>query len=72
MCAAVFGVRVALVDAGTPATLRLLACAAVGAVVYAAMCAWRVPELKREARGLLHRLRKRSAPVVPAAAAVES
>jgi O-antigen/teichoic acid export membrane protein len=72
MCVVVLGVRVALVDAGTPAALRLFACAAAGAVVYAAMCAWRVPELSREARALLDRRRKRSAPVVPAAAAVES
>jgi O-antigen/teichoic acid export membrane protein len=72
MCAVVLGVRVALVDAGTPATLRLLACAAVGAVVYAAMCAWRVPELKREARALIDRRRGSSAPVVPGAATAES
>jgi hypothetical protein len=68
----VLGTRIALVDAGTPATLRLLACAAVGAVVYAAMCAWRVPELGREARALIDRRRRSSAPVVLGAATAES
>lgn len=55
MCAAVLAVRYALVDAGVDPIARLLLCMATGAVVYGALCLWRVPELAAEARGLLRR-----------------
>jgi O-antigen/teichoic acid export membrane protein len=67
MCAAVMLVRAALVNADVPAEARLLICIPVGAVVYAALCMWRVPELAEEARGLLRR-RAPSAPLVAATA----
>jgi len=65
MCAAVLGVRWALVDA-EPA-LRLVASIAVGVVVYAGLCAWRVPQLMDEVRGLLRRRRGGLAPATPLA-----
>lgn len=64
MCLAVLAVRLALVDAAPE--LRLAACVAAGVLVYLPLCAWRVPELAGEARGLL---RRRLAPA-PALAAV--
>ena len=45
MCLVVLGVRVALVDAGVHEAVRLVVCTGVAAVVYLALCAWRVPEL---------------------------
>ena len=45
MCLVVLGVRVALVDAGVHEAVRLVVCTGVAAVVYVALCAWRVPEL---------------------------
>jgi O-antigen/teichoic acid export membrane protein len=70
MCAAVFLVRVGLIDAGVAAPLRLLACIAVGAVVYAVLLMWREPELLRDVRGIIARRRTASASV-PSAVAVE-
>jgi polysaccharide transporter, PST family len=68
MCAVVLLARAALVDAGVSAEARLLICIPVGAVVYGALCLWRVPELAEEARGLLSRRRARPAPLVAATA----
>ena len=69
MCAIVLAVRVSLVDAGVPPALRLLICVAVGAVVYAGLAAWRVPEIAAEVRGVLRRRRGATPPIAPAAAA---
>ena len=69
MCLAVLAARVALVDAGVPAAPRLALCVACGAVVYAALCWWRVPELAAEVRELLGRRRAARAPVSAAVAA---
>jgi O-antigen/teichoic acid export membrane protein len=72
MCAAVLAVRYGLIDAGVDPALRLVICIVTGGVVYAALCAWRVPELAEEARGLLRR-RAPSAPSLgPAAAPAEA
>jgi len=49
----VFGARVVMVDAGVPAAVRLVAATALGAVVFAGLCAWRVPEILRDLRSLL-------------------
>lgn len=68
MCAVVLLARAALVDAGVPPEARLLICIPLGAVVYAGLCMWRVPELAEEARGLLRRRRAPSVPLVAAAA----
>ena len=73
MCVIVFGVRLGLVDAGVHEALRLVICSGVGVLAYAALCAWRVPELAEEVRGVLGRrgtARQRVA--APAAAAIES
>jgi O-antigen/teichoic acid export membrane protein len=59
MCAVVLGVRYGLIDAGVEPLPRLLLCIVTGAVVYVALCAWRVPELAQEVRGVLgNRLRR--------------
>jgi O-antigen/teichoic acid export membrane protein len=71
MCAIVFAVRVSLVDAGVPQGLRLLICVAVGAIAYAGLCAWRVPEIAGEVRGVLRRRRGGAPAIGAAAAAVE-
>jgi O-antigen/teichoic acid export membrane protein len=68
MCLAVLALRVALVDAGVPAELRLVLCVAAGALVYGALCLWRVPEVAAELRTLLDRRSHRSAPLVAATA----
>jgi O-antigen/teichoic acid export membrane protein len=68
MCLAVLALRAGLVDAGVAAELRLVACIAVGAVVYGALCLWRVPEVTAELRVLLDRRSRRSAPLVAATA----
>jgi O-antigen/teichoic acid export membrane protein len=68
MCLAVLAVRVALVDAGVAAELRLVACVATGALVYGLLCLWRVPEVTAELRTLLDRRSRRPAPLVAAAA----
>jgi O-antigen/teichoic acid export membrane protein len=74
MCAAVLLVRVALENAGVDQLARLAICVLTGAVVYGALCLWRVPELTAEARGLLRRRMPAAAPQVarPAAAIAES
>lgn len=53
MCAAVLGMRLALVDA--EAVVRLVVCVMTGVVVYAALCLWRVPEVTEEIRELVRR-----------------
>ena len=68
MCVAVLALRAGLVDAGVAAELRLVACVAAGALVYGALCLWRVPEVTAELRVLLDRRSRRSAPLVAAAA----
>jgi O-antigen/teichoic acid export membrane protein len=55
MCAVVLAVRVGLEDAGVGQTERLLLCSALGVVVFAPLCFWRVPELAEEVRALLRR-----------------
>jgi O-antigen/teichoic acid export membrane protein len=72
-CALVLGLRLALVDAGMHEALRLIVCSFAGAVLYVGLCAWREPELAREARALIGRRRRRGAQSLAApAAAVES
>ncbi len=68
MALAVLALRYALVDAGVVAEARLVLCILTGAVVYGALCLWRVPELAAEARVLLERRGRRSAPLVAATA----
>ena len=64
--AAVMGVvvlvaRLAMVDAGVPAALRLVLATLLGVAVFAALCAWREPEIRRDLRSLLgDRLRVRT------------
>jgi O-antigen/teichoic acid export membrane protein len=53
MCAAVVALRVTLLEAGVAAEARLALCVAAGALVYALLCLWRVPELRNEAQALL-------------------
>ena len=55
MLAAVAGTRFVLVDAGTPAWVRLVVTVAVGIAVYAPLCLWRAPELRHELRRLQRR-----------------
>jgi O-antigen/teichoic acid export membrane protein len=45
--------RLWLLDAEVPAVLRLVLCALTGAVVFFALCAWRVPEVARDVRQLM-------------------
>jgi O-antigen/teichoic acid export membrane protein len=68
MCAVVLAVRTAMLDAD--AAVRLLACIAAGLVSYAALSAWRTPELLVELRGLLNR--RGGAPAVAAPAVAEA
>jgi O-antigen/teichoic acid export membrane protein len=57
----VLGARLAMVDAGVPAALRLVLATLLGVVVFAALCAWREPEIRRDLRSLLgDRLRVRT------------
>jgi O-antigen/teichoic acid export membrane protein len=63
MCAAVLALRVLLIDAGVEPLPRLAACVITGAVVYAALCAWRVPEILAEVRDLRDRRRPAVQPV---------
>ena len=63
--------RMAMLDAGLPAGARLFALILLGAIVFLPMCAWREPELRRDARALLERiprLRGRMRPPQPAEA----
>lgn len=66
MCAAVLGLRLAMVEAGVPPLVRLLAATAAGAVVLLPLMAWRAPEVWRDVRSLLGTAR-RTAPPAPAA-----
>ena len=65
------GARTALIDAGVGQAGRLVACTAIGSVVYMVLCAWREPKLAAEVRGLLRgrtaglRPRGTPAPVEP-------
>jgi O-antigen/teichoic acid export membrane protein len=68
MCAAVLAVRLVLTDAGVDEAARLVICVGTGAVVYGALCLWRVPELAEEARALL----RRRLPASPQLALAES
>jgi O-antigen/teichoic acid export membrane protein len=62
MCAVVLPLRLLLVDAGVDPALRLAACIAAGALVYAVLCLWRVPEVAAEIRDLLRRRRPAAQP----------
>jgi O-antigen/teichoic acid export membrane protein len=68
MGAVVFAARVAMVDADVPPAVRLVLATVLGAVVFAGLCLWRVPELLRDLRSLLGSARVR----VPSAAPAES
>jgi len=72
MCVIVFATRVALLDLGVPAVSRLAICIVVGALSYAALCAWRVPEVAAEVKGVLRRRGGGARPLGAAAAAAES
>jgi O-antigen/teichoic acid export membrane protein len=65
MTLATFGVREALVSAGTAAAARLAVCIAVGTAVYVLAARWRAPDVFAQLRELLRR-RGASSPV-PAA-----
>jgi hypothetical protein len=56
MAAAVLAARLAMVDQGVPALLRLIVCVGVGLVTFAVVCAWRVLEVRVEYETLLRRL----------------
>jgi O-antigen/teichoic acid export membrane protein len=47
---ATLGARIALVEVGAPAWLRLSAVVAVGIAVYVPLCLWRVPDFRTELR----------------------
>jgi O-antigen/teichoic acid export membrane protein len=57
MVVVVAGIRLLLTDAGTAQLVRLVICVAAGGVTYALAAWWRVPELRAEARTVLHHLR---------------
>ena len=58
MCLAVLALRYALVDAGVARRAAACSrCIVAGAVVYGALCLWRVPEVTAELRALLDRRR---------------
>jgi O-antigen/teichoic acid export membrane protein len=60
MVAAVLLTRMALVDADVAPAARLVICVVAGALVYLPLCAWRVPEVPRDVRALLHSRRPAS------------
>jgi O-antigen/teichoic acid export membrane protein len=64
MALAIIGVRHVLVDAGVAPLPRLLLSILVGVAVFAALAAWRAPQLRGEVQTLRNRLRHRQA--VPA------
>ncbi len=68
MCLVVAAIRLGLQDIGAGPVTRLVVCIAGGAVVYAVLCAWRVPELLEELRSIIRRGRPRQAPLVAATA----
>jgi hypothetical protein len=57
--------RLAMVDAGVAAPLRLLGAVVIGAVVYCGLLLWREPELLRDVRGIV--ARRLAASVAPVA-----
>jgi hypothetical protein len=63
MVAVLVAARLALVDAGLPAGARLCLLIVLGAAVFVPLCAWREPELRRDAQALLERVTKRRARV---------
>jgi O-antigen/teichoic acid export membrane protein len=72
MCLVTLALRTFLVDAGATQSVRLVVCLAVAAVVYLALCAWRVPELTREVRSVLSRRSRGSQRLAGPAATAES
>jgi O-antigen/teichoic acid export membrane protein len=67
MAVVVFGFRVALVELGASAVVRLVASIVVGIGVYTVACRWRAPEVYKRARDVaIRRLRGRSQPAVGA------
>ncbi|HEV7492797.1 MOP flippase family protein [Baekduia sp.] len=56
----VLGAHYGLVQADVPGPLRLLACVLIGAVVFAALAAWRQPEILEEVKDLRARRKGRS------------
>jgi O-antigen/teichoic acid export membrane protein len=70
MTAVVALVRLALVQAGTTAPIRLGLCIAVGVLVYVPLCLWRAPEVLEEIRDLW--ARRREGRVGPAAVSLKA
>lgn len=66
MAATLLVVRPALLAAGTPAALRLVLLVGLGAVVYAAACLWRAPEITSEIKDAIRR--RSPAPITPVGA----
>ena len=64
MAGAVLVTRLALLDTGISAGMRLSICVAVGAVVFLGLCAWWAPEVRRDVLSLV----RRSRPAAPAVA----
>lgn len=62
MVAVLLVARIAMLGADLPAGARLLALIVLGLLVYVPMCAWRAPEVARDARALLERVRRPRAP----------
>jgi O-antigen/teichoic acid export membrane protein len=56
MAAAVLAMRLGLEHAGVEPAARLAACIVTGLAVYAAVCTWRVPELRIELAGIVEGL----------------
>lgn len=67
MGAITLGARMLLLELGVSPAARLAAVATVGALAFAAACAWRAPEVLAEVRGVLRR--RRAAPLAPTSAA---
>jgi O-antigen/teichoic acid export membrane protein len=67
MAAAVLAARLAMLDNGIPALVRLVVCVVVGVVTFALVCAWRVPEVRLEYAALVRRLLARRRRVVEVA-----
>jgi O-antigen/teichoic acid export membrane protein len=67
MAAAVLAARLAMLDQGVPAGVRLVVCSTVGVVTFAVVCAWRVPEVRVEYQTLINRLLARRRRVMEAA-----
>jgi O-antigen/teichoic acid export membrane protein len=68
MAAATFALRAALVDADVPQFARLVLVSLAGVVIFVPLCAWRVPEVAQEIRGLFRRVAP--TPKVPVATPV--